>query len=90
MGGQPRPGLLQGWPATTWPPARGRPTVAKAPYKGVIGCGQPAGAACACGHSRLQHGAQKGDRQRPAHGEATRVAPARGKATRVGCPRRGH
>ncbi|RWW46552.1 hypothetical protein BHE74_00047514 [Ensete ventricosum] len=30
MGGQPRPGLLQGWPV-----------VAKATCKGVIGCSQP-------------------------------------------------
>ncbi|RZS23977.1 hypothetical protein BHM03_00056993 [Ensete ventricosum] len=35
MGGQPRPNHLQGWPAITWPLARGRPTMAKAPYTGA-------------------------------------------------------
>ncbi|RRT32364.1 hypothetical protein B296_00041999 [Ensete ventricosum] len=40
MGGQPQPGLLQGRPTMAWPPARGRPTVAKAHCKGVIGCGE--------------------------------------------------
>ncbi|RRT77912.1 hypothetical protein B296_00004446 [Ensete ventricosum] len=31
---------LQGRQATTWPPVRGWPVVAKAPCKGVAGCGQ--------------------------------------------------
>ncbi|RWV83952.1 hypothetical protein GW17_00054382 [Ensete ventricosum] len=69
-GGPPRLGHLQGgdrlWPR---PPAKGRPTAAKAPYKGVVGCyqGQPARATIARGHSHLQPGARKERRQRPAH-----------------------
>ncbi|RRT36185.1 hypothetical protein B296_00045217 [Ensete ventricosum] len=44
-GGWPRPGPLQGWLATAWPPTRGRPTMTKAPYEGATGCGQLVGAA---------------------------------------------
>ncbi|RRT73138.1 hypothetical protein B296_00011319 [Ensete ventricosum] len=40
MGGQPRPGFLQGQPATDWPPAWERSAVAKAPCKGATGYGQ--------------------------------------------------
>ncbi|RWV78438.1 hypothetical protein GW17_00060601 [Ensete ventricosum] len=39
---------------TTWPPARGRPAVAQAPYKGATECGQPVGAIAVGGHDRLQ------------------------------------
>ncbi|RRT48762.1 hypothetical protein B296_00037698 [Ensete ventricosum] len=38
MGGQPRPSILQGRPATAWPPARGWLTVAKAPCTGAVDC----------------------------------------------------
>ncbi|RZS25799.1 hypothetical protein BHM03_00059050 [Ensete ventricosum] len=75
MGGQPWPGLLQGVDGHGLPPARGRPAVAKASCKRVIGCDQgpytgddrlrPAHRG-ACGHDRLQRGARRGDRQRSA------------------------
>ncbi|RZS12667.1 hypothetical protein BHM03_00044151, partial [Ensete ventricosum] len=35
------------------------------PAQGAIGCGQPAGAASACGHGRFQRSTHWGGRQRP-------------------------
>ncbi|RRT83982.1 hypothetical protein B296_00006364 [Ensete ventricosum] len=51
MGGQPRLGLQQGRSATAWPPARGRPTVTKAPAQGAVANDEAVGAALACGQA---------------------------------------
>ncbi|RRT64937.1 hypothetical protein B296_00003054 [Ensete ventricosum] len=64
--------------------------MAKAPYKGATGYGQPVVAVGACGHDRLHHGTHRGDRLQGSvrkgllsRGEAAGAAPARDKATGV-------
>ncbi|RZS21440.1 hypothetical protein BHM03_00054081 [Ensete ventricosum] len=96
MGGQPRPGLLQGggW---LWP---------RSPAQGAVGYDQLAGAAGACWHDRLLRGARMGGRlqggsrkgqpptARPQGATRPRLgrrgSARRGQAARVGCPRQGH
>ncbi|RZR99613.1 hypothetical protein BHM03_00029206 [Ensete ventricosum] len=84
----------KGWLATAWPPARGRPVIAKAPYKGATGCGQgplqggnwilPRPARRGSSRPWAQPLAARRPQGRPAVGRPQRAI-ANGQPTRGGC-----